>query len=42
MLSVRADRPLANAAPLGGAGMMDDCHKHADAKDDVSLMGPGA
>ena len=28
MLSVGAVRPVATAAPLDGAGMMDDCQLH--------------
>ena len=39
MLSVGAVRPLANVAPLGGAGMMDDCQQRADSKDDVFSLG---
>ena len=47
MLSVGAVRPLATAAPLAGAGLMDDCQLHVS-RDDVlsvgawaSLNGPG-
>ena len=39
VLSVGDVRPLANAAPLGGAGMMNDCQQRADAKDDMFSMG---
>ena len=39
VLSVGAVRPLTTAAPLGGAGMMDDCQQRADATDDVFSMG---
>ena len=35
MLSVGAVRPLAAVAPLGGAGLMDDCQSHVDLNDDV-------
>ena len=38
MLSVGAVRPLPNAAPLGGAGMVDVRQQRADVKDDVFLM----
>ena len=36
---VGAVRPLANAAPLGGVGMMDDCQERADSTEDVFSMG---
>ena len=39
VLSVGAVRPLPNAAPLGGAGMVDIHQQHADVKNDVFLMG---
>ena len=35
MLSVGAARPLPNAAPLGGAGMVDVRQQCAGVKDDV-------
>ena len=39
VLSIKTIRPLANAAPLGGAGMMDECQQRAAAKEDVLSMG---
>ena len=38
VLSVGAVRPLPNAAPLGGAGMIDVRQQRADVRDDVLLM----
>ena len=35
MLPVWAVRPLATVAPLGGAGLMDDCQLNVDLNDDV-------
>ena len=42
VLSVGAVRPLAIAAPLGGAGLMDDCQLHVDSRDDVLSVGAWA
>ena len=42
VLSVGAVRPLATAAPLGGAGLMDDCQLHVDSRDDVLSVGAWA
>ena len=42
MLSVGAVRPLATVAPLGGAGLIDDCQPHIDLNDDVVLVGAWA
>ena len=42
VLSVGTVRPLAPAAPLGGAGLMKDCQLHVDSKDDVLSMGAWA
>ena len=42
MLSVGAVRPLATAAPLGGAGPIDDCQPHDDLNDDVVSVGAWA
>ena len=39
VLAVGAVRPQANAVPLGGAGMMDNCQQRADSMDDVFSMG---
>ena len=38
VLSAGAVRPLPNAAPLGGAGMVDVRQRHADVEDDVFFM----
>ena len=42
VLSVGVVRPLAIAAPLGGAGLMDDCQLHVDSWDDVLSVGAWA
>ena len=42
VLSVGALRPLATAAPLGVAGLMDDCQLHVDSGDDVLSVGAWA
>ena len=42
VLSVWAVRPLATAAPLGGAGLMDDCQLHVDSRDNVLSVGAWA
>ena len=42
VLSVGAVRPLATVAPLGGAGLIDDCQSHVDSNDDVLSVGTWA
>ena len=42
VLSVGAVRPLATVAPLGGAGLIDDCQPHVDSNDDVVSVGAWA
>ena len=39
MLSVGAVRPLVTAAPLGGAGLIDDYQPHVNSNDDVLSVG---
>ena len=42
VLSVGTVRPLVTAAPLGGAGLIDDCQPHVDSNDDVLSVGAWA
>ena len=42
VLSVGAVRPLATAAPLGGAGLIDDCQSYFDSNEDVLSVGARA